>query len=37
MVSRTAPRRAPQAVPAAVPAQPISVDALVAGQQKGSR
>jgi glycosyltransferase involved in cell wall biosynthesis len=37
MVSRTDPRRVPQAVQAASPTQPISVDAMVAGQQRGSR
>jgi glycosyltransferase involved in cell wall biosynthesis len=37
MISRTGPRRAAEAVPATSPVQPISVDALVAGQQRGSR
>lgn len=37
MVSRTLPRRTPQPVHAAPPAQPVSVDALVAGRQRSPR
>jgi glycosyltransferase involved in cell wall biosynthesis len=37
IVSRSVPGRVPEAVRAASPAQPISVDAMVAGQQRGPR
>jgi glycosyltransferase involved in cell wall biosynthesis len=37
MVSRTVPGRIPQAVRGTSPVQPISVDAMVVGQQRGPR